>query len=48
MRVPVIAGNWKMNTTIDEAVALVSEMRPKIDEIDNVDKIICPPNFSFL
>jgi len=46
MRVPVIAGNWKMNTTIDEAVVLVSEMRPKLDEIDNVDKIICPPFIS--
>ena len=46
MRVPVIAGNWKMNTTIDEAVALVGELRPKLDKIDNVDKIICPPFIS--
>ena len=28
MRVPMIAGNWKMNTTVSEAVKLVGEMRP--------------------
>jgi len=43
MRVPMIAGNWKMNTTVTEAVALVNEMRRGLDEIDNVDKVICPP-----
>ena len=43
MRVPMITGNWKMNTTVTEAVALVNEMRRGLDEIDNVDKVICPP-----
>jgi triosephosphate isomerase len=43
MRIPMIAGNWKMNTTVAEAVALVEEMRPGLDQIDNVDKVICPP-----
>ena len=42
MRVPMIAGNWKMNTTIGEAVQLISEMRRGLDEIDEVDKVICP------
>ncbi len=46
MRVPMIAGNWKMNTTLSEAVALVSEMRPGLERIDNVDKVICPPFIS--
>ena len=46
MRVPLIAGNWKMNTTIGEAIELVKEMRPGLDEIDNVDKVICPPFIS--
>ena len=27
MRVPMIAGNWKMNTTVSEAVKLVGDMR---------------------
>ena len=46
MRVPLIAGNWKMNTTVSEAVELVNEMRPGLDEIANVDKVICPPFIS--
>ncbi len=46
MRVPMIAGNWKMNTTVSEAVALVNEMRQGLDKIDNVDKVVCPPFIS--
>ncbi len=43
MRVPMIAGNWKMNTTVGEAVDLVKTMRKNLDKISNVDKVICPP-----
>lgn len=43
MRVPMIAGNWKMNTTISEAVELVKAMQDELDKIANVDKVICPP-----
>jgi len=43
MRIPMIAGNWKMNTTVSEAIALVNEMRQPLDEIDGVDKVVCPP-----
>jgi triosephosphate isomerase (TIM) len=43
MRTPIIAGNWKMNTTVAEAVNLVNEMRPELDKIGGVEKIICPP-----
>jgi len=46
MRVPMIAGNWKMNTTVSQAVALVNEMRYELDEIANIDKVICPPFIS--
>ncbi|MDH5696378.1 MAG: triose-phosphate isomerase [Dehalococcoidia bacterium] len=46
MRVPLIAGNWKMNTTVSEAIHLIKEMRPGLDKIDNVDKVICPPFIS--
>ena len=46
MRVPVIAGNWKMNTTISEATELVREIRDRLNEIAGVDKIICPPFIS--
>ncbi|MCX6011522.1 MAG: triose-phosphate isomerase [Chloroflexi bacterium] len=43
MRVPMIAGNWKMHTTVGEAIELVIKMRFELDRIDNVDKVICPP-----
>ncbi|MBA7567263.1 Triosephosphate isomerase [subsurface metagenome] len=43
MRVPMIAGNWKMNTTVSEAVRLANEMRQGLEEISGVDKLICPP-----
>ncbi|MCE5323766.1 triose-phosphate isomerase [bacterium] len=41
-RKPFIAGNWKMNKTIDEGVALVNELKPLVAEIDNVDIAVCP------
>jgi len=43
MRIPMIAGNWKMNTTVSEAVELVRAMQDELDKISNVDKVICPP-----
>jgi triosephosphate isomerase len=46
MRVPMIAGNWKMHTTVEEAIELVTKMRYDLDRINNVDKVICPPFIS--
>jgi triosephosphate isomerase len=46
MRIPLIAGNWKMNTTIEEAVALVGNLLKELDKIDNVEKLVCPPFIS--
>jgi len=46
MRVPLIAGNWKMNTTLSEATELVSRILRELDEIGNVDKVLCPPFIS--
>ncbi|MFC1847392.1 triose-phosphate isomerase [Chloroflexota bacterium] len=43
MRVPIIAGNWKMNTTVSEATELVKAMRAGLDQIADIDKVICPP-----
>lgn len=41
-RTPVIAGNWKMNKTPDEAVAFVSELTPLIVEFDDVERVVAP------
>jgi triosephosphate isomerase len=43
MRTPIIAGNWKMNKTVAEAVALVKEMAPQLAAIPGVEKVVCPP-----
>ena len=41
-----IAGNWKMNTTIDEAVALAKALVAKMGTVADVDIAICPPYIS--
>lgn len=46
MRTPIIAGNWKMNYTPDEAVAFIEEIKARLDQIDGVDKVVCPPFMS--
>lgn len=46
MRTPIIAGNWKMNTTLAEAIALVKELLPGLERIEGVEKVLCPPFIS--
>jgi triosephosphate isomerase (TIM) len=43
MRRPFVAGNWKMNTTVDEAVTLIKEMRDDLNALSAVDRVLCPP-----
>ena len=40
MRRKVIAGNWKMNMTPSQAVKLVTELRPNVNNPD-VDVVFC-------
>jgi len=42
-RIPLIAGNWKMNTTVDDAIRLVDQLRPRLEAIPYVEQVICPP-----
>jgi len=42
MRKPIIAGNWKMNNTINEAVELVNGLKRELDNIDSVDIVVAP------
>ncbi|MFC2050990.1 triose-phosphate isomerase, partial [Chloroflexota bacterium] len=46
MRKPLISGNWKMNTRLEEAGSLVQAMVAELDSIDNVEKVLCPPFIS--
>jgi triosephosphate isomerase len=43
MRIPFVAGNWKMNTMVTEAEKLVLEMLDGLDRIEGVEKVLCPP-----
>ncbi|HEX6383219.1 MAG TPA: triose-phosphate isomerase [Anaerolineae bacterium] len=43
MRTPIIAGNWKMNKTADEAVAFVREIRNGLIDVLSVEVVVCPP-----
>lgn len=45
MRRPMIAGNWKMNKTPAETVALISELK-KIQPKKNVEVVVCPMTVS--
>ncbi len=47
MRTPLIAGNWKMNTTVAEGAQLVREMLDSgLNDFSRVEKLICPPCLS--
>ena len=39
----IIAGNWKMNKTAAEALALVGNLKLELAKIREVDIVICPP-----
>ena len=45
---PVVAGNWKMNTTLAEAAGLAADIRDGLrsvspGSVSNVELILCPP-----
>jgi triosephosphate isomerase len=48
MRTPLVAGNWKMNKTVAEARDLVSTMSKPLNEIADVEKVLCPPYISLM
>ena len=46
-RKPLIAGNWKMNLSVDSAVALVRKIADGLQGLEGVDVLVAPP-FPFL
>jgi triosephosphate isomerase len=42
MRIPIIAGNWKMNKTISEGIELVNKLKATAEETD-VEVVVCVP-----
>ena len=43
MRTPIIAGNWKLNKTIPEAVALTTELKDLVADSTGVEIVVAPP-----
>ena len=43
MRKPIIAGNWKMFKTRDEALNFIYAVADKVPSTDKVDSVICAP-----
>jgi triosephosphate isomerase (TIM) len=39
----IIAGNWKMNKTVTEALVLVGDLKNELVNIKEVDIVVCPP-----
>src|SRR5580704_9469041 len=39
----IIAGNWKMNKTVAEALALVADLKRDLANVKEVDIVVCPP-----
>lgn len=48
MRTPFVAGNWKMNKTVEQARLLVAEMLPGLQEVKSVERVLCPPFMSLM
>jgi triosephosphate isomerase len=46
MRKPILAGNWKMHKTLDEAIALINGLKSELASLDHsgVDVVVCPPH----
>ena len=43
VRRPIIAGNWKMYTTLSEGVALAEAIRARGESLHGIDLVVCPP-----
>src|SRR5438128_8586988 len=39
----IIAGNWKMNKTVAEALELVRGLKLELAAVKEVDMVVCPP-----
>jgi len=42
-RIPLIAGNWKMNLSLNESTSLVMAIAQGIRDMDGIDVLVAPP-----
>ena len=43
MRIPLIAGNWKMYKTVDQATDLVRALLDRLGTLPDREVVVCPP-----
>jgi len=43
MRQPLVAGNWKMNGTLDSIKLLIEGVRAGLDSVSTAEMAVCPP-----
>ena len=43
VRRPIVAGNWKMNLLVGDALSLVEELKRLLADAPDVEIVICPP-----
>ena len=46
MPVPMVAGNWKMNTSVAEAIELSQVLVDSLGLVQGIDVVLCPPFIS--
>ena len=42
MRKPLMAGNWKMNKTVEEAAGMVKALKAAVANVSDVEILVCP------
>lgn len=42
MRKPLMAGNWKMNKTVEEATGMVKALKAAVANVSDVEILVCP------
>lgn len=47
-RIPIVAGNWKMNKTVGEAVELAGRLKQNLRDISGREIVICPTYISIV
>ncbi|MDH3527899.1 MAG: triose-phosphate isomerase [Gammaproteobacteria bacterium] len=43
MRQPLVAGNWKMNGSLDSIKSLVEGIKAGLDSVTTAEMVVCPP-----
>jgi len=43
MRLPLMAGNWKMHKSVGEAIALVQALKESLADVTEREILVCPP-----